>query len=487
MRLTLRLIGTLLAAILVIIAIDGFWSIRREEKLFSAKMEENATLLGETTARLFSDIWRNQGPQRALALIREVNRSEHRIKVRWISTDKNESDLYAPLVPLEQLLQAPRDAGATFRIENDSLKLMAVYMPISDTNLALGFLEMTEPLSDLNIYTRETLLRTILLSGALVLSAGIILLMFGTYFVGRPLRQLVQRTIRIGAGDFSQDISFSGHDELALLSTSLNKMCEQIDIAQNEIRTQSDKRVAAIQQLRHSDRLATVGRLASGVAHELGTPLNVISGRAKMISAGGLAPDEFSESSRIIAEQADRITGIIRQLLDFARRGRAERASVDMLKLVEQTIDLLRPIARKAGMELKLSGPAVLPLARVDSAQIQQALINLEMNGIQAMPEGGTLTVTISTGRRPRPNDLSQEDKPYMIIDVADDGIGISEEDVKQIFDPFFTTKEIGSGTGLGLSITHGIIEDHGGFITVQSAIDCGTKFTIHLPLEESQ
>jgi two-component system NtrC family sensor kinase len=362
---------------------------------------------------------------------------------------------------------------------------MVVYLPISITEPALGYLEMSESFHDLNAQSDKILLRTILLSAALVLAAGIVLLTIGTYFVGHPLRQLVQRTKRIGAGDFSHDNSLSGHDELAQLSVSLNTMCDQLETAQNDIRVQSEKRVEAIQQLRHSDRLATVGRLASGVAHELGTPLNVISGRAKMLSADEQAHGESLESLRIIAQQADRMTGIIRQLLDFARHRRTQRGSTDMVGLVREIIDLLQSMARKARVEITLSTPATLPHILVDSGQIQQALINVVVNGIQAMPEGGTVAVTLSVDRKLWPKGQSRVERPCMVIEVADEGMGISEEHTKQIFDPFFTTKEVGSGTGLGLSITHGIIEDHDGFITVQSVIDRGTTFAIYLPMEE--
>jgi two-component system NtrC family sensor kinase len=485
MKLTLRLIGILLAAILLIIAIDSFLSIRREEELIRQNMKENATLLGETTGRLFAEVWRFQGQQKALALISEINRSEHRIKVRWVSADSTAFDLYAPQVPLEQLLAAPRDSAAVFTVDQDSLAFMVVYLPISITEPALGYLEMSESFHDLNAQSDKILLRTILLSAALVLAAGIVLLTIGTYFVGHPLRQLVQRTKRIGAGDFSHDNSLSGHDELAQLSVSLNTMCDQLETAQNDIRVQSEKRVEAIQQLRHSDRLATVGRLASGVAHELGTPLNVISGRAKMLSADEQAHGESLESLRIIAQQADRMTGIIRQLLDFARHRRTQRGSTDMVGLVREIIDLLQSMARKARVEITLSTPATLPHILVDSGQIQQALINVVVNGIQAMPEGGTVAVTLSVDRKLWPKGQSRVERPCMVIEVADEGMGISEEHTKQIFDPFFTTKEVGSGTGLGLSITHGIIEDHDGFITVQSVIDRGTTFAIYLPMEE--
>ena len=150
--------------------------------------------------------------------------------------------------------------------------------------------------------------------------SGLILTLFGIRFIGRPLRQLIEKTREIGQGDLTTPLPLSGSDELSELARKLNTMCVQLSASQNQVHEEAAARVEAVEQLRHADRLRTVGRLASGLAHELGTPLNVVAGRASLIHSGKLSATEITESSKTIRKEADRMTGILRQLLDFARR-----------------------------------------------------------------------------------------------------------------------------------------------------------------------
>ena len=486
MRLTFRLVAMLLVVVLVVIVLDGFLSVIREHNLFLTKMQESAVLLGETTAPLFREVWLNQGPERALGVIHEVNRSEHNITVRWVSFEAQQADRYSPLIAPERFQKAQQDSQKTLVFETKNAEKMVLYMPVDPKDHDLGWLEMSQSYADANAYIHETIIRTLILSLALVLLAGAMHLFFGTYIVGRPLQQLIEHTRRIGRGDFSPMRHDVGTAELAKLSKSLNETSMLLREANEEVRIQNERRVAAIEQLRHSERLATVGRLASGIAHELGTPLNVIAGRAKMIAGGELTPDESVNSSRIIAEQSDRMTTIIRQLLDFARRRKTERAPVDLCGLIKGTVELLRPMARKTRVTLKSDCAPDVPHVSVDQAQLQQALINVIVNGMQAMPGGGDMSVCLSRRETiPADGNIDNGTTKWAAISVIDQGVGIPREHLQTVFDPFFTTKEVGTGTGLGLSITHGIVTEHQGRIEVESAVGEGTTVTILLPLEE--
>jgi len=190
--------------------------------------------------------------------------------------------------------------------------------------------------------------------------------------------------------------------------------------------------------------------------------------------------------SNTIVEQANRMAGIIRQLLDFARRRSSQRAPVDMGELAEQVVDLIAATARKTNVSLEIEKPDGLPRANVDHSQIQQVLLNLVMNGIHAMPNGGKLVLALGVENTPDSHASDKRKQDWFCIRVTDEGVGIPEENVALVFDPFFTTKGVGKGTGLGLSIAHGIIEEHGGWIDVRSEVGKGTCFSIYLPLEES-
>jgi signal transduction histidine kinase len=284
----------------------------------------------------------------------------------------------------------------------------------------------------------------------------------------------------------SADLVLHGHDELSDLALAMNRMCEQLSAAQADIRRETEARIATLEQLRHAERLATIGRLSAGIAHELGTPLNVVTGRAKLIAAEDLEREAIIENSRIIREQVDRMTRIMRQLLDFARRRTARRSPSDIRTTIHQVLEMLNATARKNGVTLELVESGDIPMIAIDYAQIQQVFTNLILNGIQAMPNGGRLELGVRVERARTPARESSEENKYIAIYVRDEGVGISEENKKRLFEPFFTTKEVGKGTGLGLSIAHGIVDDHGGWIEVESKPGTGACFTVYLPMENS-
>jgi signal transduction histidine kinase len=241
----------------------------------------------------------------------------------------------------------------------------------------------------------------------------------------------------------------------------------------------------SIAQLRHEDRLKTLGRLAAGVAHELGTPLNVISATADFIQLGALSHEITVENAAIIKNQTERMALIIQQLLHFARRHRPSKLVVDLREVVRQTLSLIGPLAKKEEVTLLPSLGNDPLIARVDFSQIQQALSNLVLNGIQATDRGGCIEVALRQVTVHPPGDDRDAPREHACISVVDEGEGILPENLDHVFEPFFTTKDTGQGTGLGLSIAYGIVSEHGGWITVESERAKGSRFTIHLPLEE--
>jgi signal transduction histidine kinase len=240
------------------------------------------------------------------------------------------------------------------------------------------------------------------------------------------------------------------------------------------------RRNEALDQLRHSDRLTTVGKLAAGIAHEIGTPLNVISGHAQMIASGELSPDDVQNSARIMRSQVDRITGVVRQLLDFSRRGGREPRSVELGRLIDDTIALFAPVAKKRGVTIVRAGGALE--ATLNRSEIQQVLANLIANAMHAMPDGGSIVIEISAVDSVDPEQPQLGKRACAKLSVRDQGTGIDPSVLPYIFDPFFTTKEAGEGTGLGLSVSYGIVKDHGGWISVDSTPGEGTSFHVFIP-----
>lgn len=236
----------------------------------------------------------------------------------------------------------------------------------------------------------------------------------------------------------------------------------------------------ALEQLRHAERLNVLGILAAGVAHELGTPLNVISGAAEMLDEDDPPRERRRELSRVIFAQTERITAIIENLLDFGRRGRPSKKTAELDAAVSAAVSMLASTARKRGAAIAFTAHAGEPQVRGSRQEIEQVVSNLILNGIQAMPRGGRIVV--ETRREDRVN-ADGVPHAYGTITVTDEGSGIAPEIAPHIFDPFFTTKDVGEGTGLGLSVTYGIVSDLGGTIDVASRVGEGTRFTVRLPI----
>lgn len=481
MRLVSKIASSVLLGIILLLAIDGYLSVDREIDLFDGDMARDGILLGQTLKPLVADAYEHGGSNAVWDIIRQANRQDNDVEVRWVRLGGTPGGDASPRVTPARLSELTPEHPVSLKDEKAGYRYTYVVVPVTGASWAL---ELSEPLYDLNRYTRNTIIRRVFLAATMILVSWLLLWAMGVRFVGGPLERLVEKTRRVGAGDFSGDVVVQGHDELSHLADAMNDMCAQLDVARKALRKETEGRMDALEQLRHAERLAMLGRLSSGIAHELGTPLNVVAGRANLIATEDLSHEEVVAYSNTIVEQARRMTEIIRQLLGFARRRPSQRETVDLSQLAGQILDLLKPAARKGTVSLELRTADSVPDVNVDRAHIQQVLMNLVMNGIHAMTNGGTLIVDIAVEQTRHPVINTGPQRDYVRIRVTDEGEGIPAENLKSIFEPFYTTKESGKGTGLGLSIAYGIVEEHDGWIDVESTPGEGSRFTVYLPIE---
>ncbi|SFH84152.1 Signal transduction histidine kinase [Tindallia magadiensis] len=232
-------------------------------------------------------------------------------------------------------------------------------------------------------------------------------------------------------------------------------------------------------KLRKSERLASLGQLASGIAHEIRNPLGIIKTISQTLHQEALEAEETSmaEGLSIIENETDRANRVIKGMLDFARPEPLKLKAMDASVILEDLLHIMKSLAKQHQVEISSNMKAILPI-HADADRLKQALMNLMLNGIQSMKNGGTLTITLDIVNR------EKEEKQALIV-IRDEGNGINEKDLPYIFDPFFTTKD--GGTGLGLSVTHRIIEEHQGSIEVKSHKDEGTEFYLYLPLAKEE
>ncbi|HWV45735.1 MAG TPA: PAS domain S-box protein, partial [Nitrospira sp.] len=226
------------------------------------------------------------------------------------------------------------------------------------------------------------------------------------------------------------------------------------------------------EQLRRTERVAELGTLASGMAHEIGTPMNVILGRAEYLM-DRVTEEPIKRGLRTIITQVERITRVMNQLLSFARRKAPQRVPLDLRNVIEDGMEMFQERLARNHIRVEMGMADPCPMVLADADQMSQVLLNLIMNALHAMPDGGTLRVGL------------EPEQSMVKLTIADTGHGIPPEVIRKIYDPFFTTKEFGKGTGLGLTVVKGIIEEHQGSIAVESEQGKGTRFTILLPRSE--
>ncbi len=476
MRVALKLVLATVLGTLAVLVIFGWLRARRDVELFDFDMRNDHELIGTTLAVCVADEWVAVGEERAMELVKQADAERQRLHIGFVYASGKPS----PVPPARA--QDGRVVGRIEHlvvpdVEDAAGELLVTRVPVRDRKgELLGAVEIAEPLSVRDEYIRSNIVGTLAATLAMVGFSGCVVLVMGVWLVGRPLNLLAAKAQRVGQGDLSGPVSFEQRDEIGQLGHEVNAMCEQLAQAHARTQAETGARIHAIEQLRHADRLITVGRLAAGIAHELGTPLNVIGGRVKMLRRGNVGSETASEYLAAIAEQAGRMAAIIRQLLDFAGRREPRPAPTDLHHIARAIARLVDPIARKHQVEVKITSEGTA-MALGDPVQLEQVLSNLVVNGIHACGRGGTVEIACGTEE---PAEGSAARRAY--LRVTDDGSGMDERTQARIFEPFFTTKDIGQGTGLGLSVAHGIVLENGGSISVKSQIDQGSTFSVFLP-----
>jgi len=361
-----------------------------------------------------------------------------------------------------------------------------------EAQTVLGVLDVMLPLSDLDRAVAESSRDQYIGGLLLFVVVSLVTGLFIWFMVNLPVRRLTEGTGEIVKGNLAHRIPIHSRDEIGHLADSFNHMSEELQRARNEIvdwtHTLED-RVAkktrelqrAQQNMIHVEKMASLGQLAATVAHELNNPLEGVLTYAKLlkrkIRAEALSveqTDEIQNELSLIADETARCGTIVKNLLLFSKQKIGDMRAEDLRSIVNRSFQLIQHHFEIHNIKpvLELGEDSVN--VTCDAQQIEQGLLALEINAVEAMPEGGTLTLRLQ----------KDADGGHVHIIVSDTGCGIRNEDLPHIFEPFFTTKEGGKGTGLGLAVTYGIIQRHNGTIDVESDHRSGTTFTITLPVK---
>jgi len=287
-----------------------------------------------------------------------------------------------------------------------------------------------------------------------------------------PLRKLERITNKIANGDFSESIQVTGEDEIASLSISFNQMEEKLRDSMNSLEYAIEKLQEKQAQLVAAEKLASVGILAAGIAHEINNPLTSVLTFSNLMLEQCPPDDPRHEKLKLMARETERARNIVRQLLSFAKEAPIKLVRIDLNRQINEVVDSLKAQGAFKDIELVVGLSEDIPEMRADPALIGQVILNMLLNAIHAIVPPGRIEIA------------TRHAEGLAEITISDTGRGIPEDHIGKIFDPFFTTKEVNKGTGLGLAVSYGIIKKHGGNIDVTSTLGKGTTFIVKLPVK---
>ncbi len=483
MKLARKITLAVAAAIVAVMVAHAYFLLGRQVVLFDADLARSVRLKQALRAGI-TKVWEAYGDTAAQELVETtITDAVDGVRARWLWLDAPAGDPRHLDLPPEQRKQLEDGQRVVvFRKETDTTMERYTYAPARIDGKPPAVIEFVESIHEQHAFIEASRWQILLATLAILVACTAAVYLLGLWYVGRPVQQLRDRLRAIAAGDLDTSLALRQNDEIGDLAREIDGMCKGLADARCALAAETEARMHALEQLRHTDRLTTIGQLAAGVAHELGTPLSVITGRAEMIASGEATGERADASARVIVEQAHHMTEMIRELLDFSRQRGPRFGLASARAVCARTVDTLASVARRRNVTITTDLGTNPLLVSADEHQIEQALVNLIVNAMQAMPHGGSVEVTCHERRARPPGDGGPEGS-FACITVVDHGSGIPAEHLPRLFEPFFTTKAPGEGTGLGLAVAHGIVRDHGGWIEVESQPGRGSCFAFYLPV----
>jgi signal transduction histidine kinase len=346
------------------------------------------------------------------------------------------------------------------------------YQCHSQESKIVGVLTVASSLKEMDEIVSKVKVHSFILAIITITFLSTVLSLLFFTFVKKPIKRLTDTMKRVEEGDLTAHVTLEGKDEMGLLAHSLNAMIEKLSEARKEAEAYHQALVT------RADRMASIGELASGLAHEIRNPLAGIQGAVQILADGFPKGDDRRQVSDEIQKQIHKLERLVKDLLNYAKPVPPNYVPTDIHELIEKVLAFFMVQGGKSnGLTVEKKFASAVPQMMIDPNSMEQAFLNIVLNARKAMPGGGTFTVL--TRLRGQEKNGTRE---FEIV-FQDTGIGIPEENLPKVFNPFFSTRS--DGTGLGLSITKNILEQHGGSIAVESQVNVGTKFTITLPVQD--
>ena len=430
-----------------------------------------------------------------------------------IVSNSKDVHLTSLILSREQIQRLKKDKHLSNLHDVGEERWLEVIVPLHSETRVIGGIRVVSTLDEAQSYLSKKRERAYILTFSSILAILIILTMLFGRLVGNPIQKLVEAMSRAEKGDLEAEAHIQSEDELGKLGRNFNRMLKtiretheqnvqllqqvhqfneeltkKIEAATSELAKRNEELellnealFESQRQLSQSEKLAAVGQVTATMAHQIGTPLNSISGYIQLIMHDGNLQPRDRDRLRIIESQLDRLADSVKNFLSFTRQPKPQLRPLDVNEVLEELVHLSEPWFLARNIRLSTDLFPNLPPILGDPTHLQTLFLNLITNALDAMPQGGVLTIKTRQGLF----SLSSEDGKWLEISITDTGIGITEESKKRIFDPFFTTKKMGEGTGLGLAICEKIVKEHSGRIDLESEVGKGSTFFISIPVFE--
>lgn len=478
MRLSTRLLVLLLPTVVGVMLLYAFWALDQREGVIRSEARREVTAYARTLALALDEALAPGGEQRVREVINRLSLEPTVYGVlvydargrRLFASDSVASALSPDAEHLAEVLSQ----GSTVALERElgRVPAISVLTPVrTASGRTVGALEVAQPLSRLETELARVRTRYVLNTLTLVAVVGILTIWLVRVLIGRPMEGLVRAARAVGSGQLGYRIGFSGRGELADLSMEFDKMAANLEAAHAAAERAAEERVGLERRLRESEKLATIGTLGAGLAHEIAAPLNVIRGRAEMLLRKHPAGQDHDRNLRIIREEIDRVIVVVRNLLTFARRKELSMGPVRVRQVLDTAWARLQAEAASGGVALEIAPEIDSLVVLADRELLQHVFDNLLMNAVQAAR---------TPGRGGRVEVRGRQLNGRVWVDVCDSGPGVRSEDTGRLFEPLFTTKV--GGTGLGLALSRNLVEEQGGSLEfVGPAGDAGAVFRLEL------
>lgn len=489
MRLSVSLGLWLVASVVIVLSVHGWLQLKAEKADLSAVARRELTLLATAIRTAAESAIRDDQEPDIGRLLEQLEMKDPAVDVfifdeggalvgsSWGSTGN--------LGVAKRLANRPPREALSIE-EYDSHALAAV-APLRIGKSLDGRLVVLRPGTALQADLAAERRALTLSIGLVVAVLSVVLWVVVRLRVHAPLSRVIEGVRRVREGDLSARVDVAGSDELAELGREFDAMAEALQEARVRLANEAESREKLEGEMQRANRLAVVGEIAATLAHEIGSPLQVLNGRSRDLASRTDLPPNATKSAAILVEQTERIHQIVEQLLDLARRKAPKIAEFDAREPVRRVVELVSTQARRSGVRLELDTKDV-PRLEGDQAQVQQVVLNLLQNAIRASSEGGVVRVSVSSASFERPSDSGPQ--ASVAITVDDDGRGIPDAIKARIFEPFFTAwngEAESKGTGLGLAVVKSIVTDHGGVVTAtRPPSGVGARFVVHLPVHRT-